>query len=126
MISPHVRESIKVLDSGFPASGFRIPTLGFRIPTLWIPDSNRFGFRIPTFFILNISILDIFKENISLSIACEQSPVRSVGARSGGQRCGLRFRPSTLRMKMDTNVHKCTRLCSQAFLGQRQTTTPGQ
>ena len=65
--SPHLRESMKVLDSGsrpldseFQISGFRIPYhrgfripnhCRFRIPVLWIPDSNSknlldSGFRI--------------------------------------------------------------------------------
>ena len=50
-ISPHVRESTKVLDSGSQP----LPASGFWIPTLWIPDSNLLdsgfqnhcGFRIP-------------------------------------------------------------------------------
>ena len=52
-LSPHVRESTKVLDSGSQP----LPASGFWIPTLWIPDSNLLdsgfqnhcGFRIPVF-----------------------------------------------------------------------------
>ena len=59
-LSPHVRESTKVLDSGsqpldsgFQPSGFRIPKpLWIPDSSLWIPDSNNknlldSGFRIP-------------------------------------------------------------------------------
>ena len=42
--SPHVRESMTVLDSGF------LPC-GFRIPAQWIPDSKK-GW-IPNFFCFN-------------------------------------------------------------------------
>ena len=46
-LSPHVRESRELEDSGFQAqdSGFR--NIGFRIPSLGIPDSKEFLCWIP-------------------------------------------------------------------------------